>query len=198
MATDNEEYLKFQHPKTGRRLRENSEVWNESEWGFLSDLSDPRGHVFRQRGFFWSHLRESVASANEYYYSFVMSATKHTIIYIRDLSAGEGPVRLENIGGATYTPGTPSNPINLFAGGASPDLAITAGATGVTGGVAIPVDFLFSTGNKAAVAGGAGLPTIFPPNTELLLKVTNESVGANPGIKLALAFAEVAIPNDLV
>ena len=194
----NDDYLKFQDPKSGRRVRENAELWNEPDWGFLNDLADPRGHVFRKRGFFWSHLRESVASSDEFYYSFVMSSTKHTVIYIRDLSAGEGPVRLENMVGASYTPGTSAPPFNLFAGGPAPELAITAGATGVSGGTVIPVDFLFSVGNKAAVAGSAGLPTIFPPSTELVLKVTNESVGVNPGIRLALAFAEVVIPEGLI
>ncbi len=195
---EEELHLKHQILKVGRRIRENAELWNEADWGFLQDLSSPAGHVFRKRGFFWSHLRESVSSANEYYYSFVMSATKHTVIYIRDLSAGEGPVRLENMIGASYTPGTPAPAINLFAGGPSPEIVITAGATAVSGGTTIPVDFLFGVGNKSAVAGGAGLPTIFPPGTELVLKVTNESGGVNPGIRLALAFAEVAIPSDLV
>lgn len=194
----NDDYLKFQDPKSGRRVRENAELWNEADWGFLSDLNDPRGHVFRKRGFFWSHLREAIASADEYYYSFVMSATKHTAVYIRDLSAGQGPVRLENIAGATYTPGTPVSPFNLFTGGPAPDMVVTAGATGVSGGTAIPVDFLFGSGNKTAVAGGAGLPTLFPPGTSLLLKLTNEAAGTNPGIRLALAFAEVVIPEGLI
>ncbi|MBN46220.1 MAG: hypothetical protein CMH23_07075 [Methylophaga sp.] len=195
---EEELHLKHQIPKVGRRIRENAQLWNEADWGFLQDLNDPRGHVFRKRGFFWSHLRENVANGDVYYYSVVTSSTKHTIIYTRDLSAGEGPVKLENIIGATYTPGTAIAPINLFAGGPSCDLAITAGATGVSGGVTVPVDFLFGAGNKAAVAGSAGLPTIFPPNTTLVLKLTNEAVGTNPGIKLALAFAEIVIPDDLV
>lgn len=182
----------------GRRVRENLESWNRADWGFPQGLMDPSGHVFRGRGFFWSNLRTAVPAGDEYYYSLTFSATKHTIIYIRDMSAGEGPVRLESIIGPTFTPGGVANPINLFAGRAAPDMAVTAGATGVSGGTTIPVDYLFSAGNQTAVAGSAGLPTIFPPHTELLLKVTNESAGVNPGIRLALGFAEGVIPGDLV
>lgn len=186
-------------PTTGRKIRENGESFNVADAEFLVDLDNPTGEVFRKRGFFWSDLRLSVASGNVFYYAFTLSTTLHTIIYVRELSAGEGPVQLENIIGGSYTAGTVlPNPINLFAGSPSADMQIVKGVTFGGGGTVIPVDYLFGVGNKGAVAGSAGLPTIFPPGTELLLRITNSSAGVNPGIKLSLAFVEVEIPNDLV
>lgn len=176
--------------RTGRILREDSSIINEADMKWLQDLSDPTAMVFRKKGFFIGHLRESVASSNVHYYSFTTPADKYIAVYIRTLDAGEGPVRLENVVGATFTPGNPLTPVNLFTGGPASSMTITEGATNVLGGTTIPNDFLFGAGNKVATAGSSGLPTVLPPNLTVLLKVTNESGGVNPGIRLALAWTE--------
>jgi hypothetical protein len=186
-------------PVTGRKIKENGDMLAAADAEFLADLIDPTASVFRKRGFFWSDLRTSVAAGNVFYYAFTLSQTLHTVVYVRELSAGQGPVQLDNIVGGTWSGGTVDNqPINLFAGNPGSDMVITEGVTYDGGGVTIPIDYIFSAGNKSAVAGTAGLPTIFPPGVELLLKLTNIGLGTNPGIKLSLAFTELEIPNDLI
>ena len=166
-----------------------------SDSDFLASIANPVWGTFRKRGFFWSDLRLSVPNSDVYYYSFVSSSDKHTVIYGRNLAAGEGPVAMDLLFGATYTAGTPDPPINLFAGGPPCDAVFTNGCTDVSGGVVSNVDYLFSAGNNSAVAGSGGQPTIFPPDTELLIRLTNTSAGNNPGIQLQLAFVEINIPD---
>lgn len=187
-------------PRTGRMIKENGEVFNEADSEFLNDLSEPTDAVFRKRGYFWSHLREDVSGATPYYYYFKAPSDKHVVVYARTLEAGEGPVRLETVVGATFTPGSGTlvPPINLFTGGPAAGLIARADVTGVTGGMTMPADYLFSAGNKVATAGSNALPTIVPPDLEIFLKITTESEGVNPGIRLALAYTEVVIPDDLV
>lgn len=189
--------LRSQHPFSGRRMRENATAWNEADWGYLQDLMSSQGDTFRKRAFFWSNFREDVAASNVHYYSFAFSQTKHTIIFIRELAAAEGPVRMNAVFPVSYTPGTEINPFNLFIGSAGPDLVITTGVTDVVSAGENLVDYLFSAGNKSAVAGGSGLPTIYPPGFEVLVKLTNESTGTNK-IKLSMAIVELEIPDDLV
>lgn len=187
-------------PITGRQIKENGDAFNVADSAFLTDLSEPTEAVFRKRGYFWSHLREDVSGSTPYYYYFKAPSDKHVVVYAREMSAGEGPVRLETVVGATFTPGSGTlvAPINLFTGGPAAGLIARAGVTGVAGGMTMPADYLFGAGNKAATAGSNALPTILPPGLEIILKITNEADGVNPGIRLALAYTEVVIPDDLV
>lgn len=164
---------------------------------FLENLSNPVYASYRKRGFFWSDLRTSVVAADEYYYSFVFSSQHHTVIYGRNLSAGEGPVEMNLIVGATYTPGTLKPAFNLYLGAPAPDLVVTRGVTGVAGGASSLVEYAFGAGNNSAVAGSGGQPTIFPPGAAALVKLTNHALGTNPGILLQLAFVETEIPDNL-
>lgn len=166
-------------------------------YDYLSGITNPANLVYRGMAFTWSDLRLAVPNADVYYYSFVTSPTKHTVIYNRSLEAGEGPVDLDIIFGATFTPGTPASAINLIAGEPNADIQITKGATGVTGGVVSPVAHLFRAGSNTPVAASSGLPTIFKPNTTLLARITNTAAGTNPGILFALAFAEVVISTKI-
>lgn len=189
--------LRSQHPFSGRRMRENATVWNEADWGYLQDIMSSQGATFRQRAFFWSHFREGVSSGNIHYYSFAFSPTKHTVIFIRELAAAEGPVRMEAVFPVSYTAGSEVNPFCLLVGSPGSDLTITTGVTDVVPAGSNLVDYLFSAGNKSAVAGGSGLPTIYPPGMQVLVKLTNESSGDN-AIKLSMALVELEIPDDLV
>lgn len=187
-------------PLTGRWIKENGESFNLADSAYLTDLSEPTEAAFRKRSYFVAHMRESVSNGDVYYYSFTAPSDKHIVVYTRTFRAGDGPVQLDVVAGATYTPGTPLIPTNLYTGGPASGLVATAGATDVTGGITIPNDYLFGAGNNTAVgsAGEAGLPTILPPDIDLLLKVTNLASGTNPGIRIALAYTEVVIPDDLV
>lgn len=164
---------------------------------FLLGITDPANLVYRGRAFTWSDLRLLVPQNDVYYYSFTTSATKHTAVYNRVFDAGEGPIRLDIVFGATFTLGASSSAINLIAGEPGPDIAITKGVTSVVGGATSLVGYDFASGNKSAVAAPAGLPTIFKPNTTFLAKVTNLSSGTNPGILFSLAFAELLIPEHI-
>jgi len=170
-----------------------------SDSEFLANLSNPVYASYRGRGFFWSDIRLAVPSDDVYYYLFRFPALLHTVIYGRNLSAGEGPVAMDLLFGATYDDpsGTLDPPINLFLGKPASQTVVYNGITGVSGGIESKVDHLFSAGNNSAVAGSGGQPTIFPPGVELLVRITNNSLSANPGIQLQLAWVEQTIPNDL-
>lgn len=198
MANRFSRYLTDLLPRVGRLIKENGEAYLEADAGFLEDLSDPLRSVFRKRGYSLSSTRTDVANGNIYYYSIAAPADKHVVVFDRVLGAGEGPVSLDTIIGATFTPGTPLTPQNLFLGGPAAGTVVTSGATGVTGGTTVPSDWLFSAGNKQATAAAAGLAGILPPSTSVLFKITNTSGGTNPGIRLALQFAELDIPSDLI
>lgn len=182
--------------RTGRLLRENGLIFNEADAGFLSALNNPTAVVFNGKGFFWSDITPALNSGDTYFYSFVLSATKHTVIYTRNFAAEQGPMSLHNLVGATFTPGTDKPAINLFAGQPAADIQVTRGATSVSGGVEILVDELFGAGNNTAVAGSAGLPTIFPPGAQLVLRITSNATGSNRA-KLSLGFAELEIPAEV-
>lgn len=164
---------------------------------YLLSLINPTSLVYRGMAFTWSDLRLSVASADVYYYSFATSPTKHTVIYNRAFEAGEGPVDLDLIFGASFTPGAPASAINLIAGEPNAELQITKGASGVSGGAVSPVAHLFDAGSHRPVAASSGLPTILKPSTTLLARITNSAAGTNPGILFALAFAEIKIPENI-
>lgn len=164
---------------------------------YLLGITNPTNLVYRGMAFTWSDLRLAVANADVYYYSFVTSPTKHTVIYNRALEAGEGPVDLDLIFGATFTVGTESSAINLIAGEPAGEIQITKGVTNVVGGVVSPVAHLFRAGANTPVAASSGLPTILKPGTTVLARVTNSALGTNPGILFALAFAEVVISTKI-
>lgn len=190
--------LKFTNARSGKLVKDNFEAWNEADWGFLQDLASPFGAVLRKRGFFWVDLKLNLASEETYYYSFEFSQVKHTLVFARPFAAGEGPIKLEIMSGATFTPGTASPIMNSYIGEAGPDLVITKGATNVVGGLVTFIDYLFSAGNLTSVAGSINLPTVFNPSDSMLLKITNKGTGTNPGIKVGLEFTEVEIPEGLV
>lgn len=191
MSQDQFTHLLRKDPRNGRMIKENGNYFNEANYLSALGLENPSLNVLKQRTFFWQHLREEIPSANEHYYAFVMPADKYVLVYTRLLESGQGPVRLESVVGATFDNGTPISPVNLFTGGPAAETTMDSGVINVVGGTVIPNDFLFGAGNKVGVAGGSLAPTIVPPGVTFLLKVTNEATGTNPGIRLALVFAEI-------
>lgn len=175
---------------------------DKSNFEYMLPLVNPTVLAYRGNGFNWSDLRQGVTNG-DYYYSFVTSTTKCTVIYNRALDCAEGTVRLDLIASPTsFTPGAASNSTNLFIGRSSPDLVITRGASNVVGGVSTPpnnpVAFLGTAGNNAPVSGSAGQPTIFPPGVTFVAKInSNVSGGSNAWINFALSYAEVYIPPHL-
>lgn len=168
-----------------------------NNYEYLSAITNPANLAYRGMSFTWSDLRLAVPAADVYYYSFVTSSTKHTVIYNRALEAGEGPVDLDLIFGATFTPGTASSAINLIVGEPAGEIQITKGVTNVVGGVVSPVAHLFRAGSNTPVAASSGLPTILKPGSAILGRITNSALGTNPGILFALAFAEIVIPTQI-
>lgn len=189
--TDQFNWVKDRVPRQGKMIRNNGEIVNQADAIYLESLGDATSNVFRGRGFFWQHTRENLVQNDEYYYSFSIPAGVYAVVYSRTLEAGQGPVRLESVVGASFTGGTAVSAVNLLTGGAAAQVTALAGVTGVTGGVTIPNDFLFGGGNKVGVAGATKFPTIVPPNVDFLLKVTNEATGTNPGVRVALVFVEI-------
>lgn len=194
-----EDLLRLQTPETGRKYKEDATVVNVADTEFARSLLEPSTIALRKQGFFFQHLREGIPNNDEYYYRLKAPATKHAVIYTRELAAGEGPVRFETvINPSSYSAGTIVPSVNLYTGGPSAETVVEAGVVPV-GGITIPADYLFGTGNKQGTAGsGAGIPTIIPPNVEIFAKFTNEATGTNPAIRFALAFAEIEIPDILV
>lgn len=191
-----EDYLRLESPKTGRRRKEDATVYNEADAGYAESLLLPRSVVLRKQGYFFQDLRLSVAAANVYYYRLKAPIDKHLVIFVREITAGEGPVTFETVVTPTsFTPGTMITPTNLFTGGAASTAEVEKGVV-PTGGATIPADYLFGAGNKSATASsGAALPTILPPGLEIFGKITNGTTGPNPGIRFALAYGEIDIPD---
>lgn len=188
-------YLQWLLPTTGRKITEDGGVINEADLDELRALTDPLLATFRGQAHFYQHRFDLPVAPGSYSIAFTTSATKHTVVYSRLLSSAQGPIELVNIVGATFTPGTPGTSTNLFAGKPAADIAISNGVTGITGGVTIPNDYAYSLGNNTAVgtAGPAGLPTILPPSTTIILQTINRSNQVG-NARLAIAFAEFTIP----
>lgn len=199
-APDNEEYLGLAHPQTGRRYKDSpaGDVVNVADTEYIRSLLDASSVAARKQGFFMQDLRESVSNNDVYYYRLKAPADKHLVVFSREVTSGEGPVRFETVvAPSSFTSGTMIIPTNLFTGGAASTAEFEKGVV-PTGGVTIPADFLFEAGNKKGTAATSNLPTILPPSTEIFAKITNESSGTNPGIRFALAYAELLIPDTLV
>lgn len=189
------DWLLRQQPTSGRMINEDGGIINEADLNELRALTDPLLATFRGQAYFYQHRFDLAADPGSYSIAFTTSATKHTAVYSGRLTSGQGPIELVNIIGATFTAGSPGNSTNLFAGKAAAQMAVSNGVTGITGGEVVPNDYEYSTGNNTAVgtAGPAGLPTILPPSTSIILQVINRHNGAN-NARLAIAFAELIIP----
>lgn len=189
------DWLLRQQPVSGRMINEDGGIINEADLNELRALTDPLLATFRGQAYFYQHRFDLAAQPGSYSIAFTTSPTKHTAVYSRQLTSGQGPVELVNIIGATFTDGAAGSPVNLFAGKPAAQTAVSNGVTGITGGVTIPNDYAYSTGNNTAVgtAGPAGLPTILPPSTTIILQVINRHNGTNSA-RLAIAFAELVIP----
>lgn len=190
------DWLFSQHPRTGRIVNEDGEFINEADLNELRALTDPLLAAFRGQAYFYQHRFDLSAAPASYSIAFTTSATKHTAVYSRLLTSGQGPVELVNIIGAAFTAGAAGSAVNLFAGKPAAQIAISNGVAGITGGVTIPNDYAYSTGNNTAAgtAGPAGLPTILPPSTNIILQVINRHNNTN-NARLAIAFAELTIPS---
>ena len=177
-------------------INEDGGIINEADIAELRALVDPILATVRGQTFFYQHRFALSASPGSYSIAFTTSETKHTVVYSRNLTSEQGPIELVNIVGATFTAGTPGVPVNLFAGKTAPQIAVSNGVTGITGGVTIPNDYAYSTGNnsEAGTAAPAGLPTILPPSTTIILQIDNRVNQAN-NARLAIAFAELVIPD---
>lgn len=198
MANGPLDWLRLQLPITGRKRQESGEVVNVADTEFTRSLLESTSVVLRKQGYFFQHLREDVTQNNVYYYRVKAPSDKYLVIFSRNLSAGEGPVRFETVvQPSSFTPGTTITPTNLYTGGPASTSEVERGVV-PTGGVTIPADFLFGAGNKVGTAGASNLPTVIPPGVEIFAKITNESEGVNPGIRFALAFGELDIPDILV
>lgn len=189
-------FLQLLTPRSGRLVNEAGALVNEADVLLASGVLEPSAVVLRKQGYFFQDLREDVASGNVYHYRLKAPADKHLAVYVREITAGEGPVRFETVvQPSSFTPGTTITPVNLYTGGPAAAAEVEKGVV-PTGGVVIPADFAFGAGNKQSTAGGsAALPTVLPPGVEIFARITNESAGVNPGIRFALAFAELALPD---
>lgn len=189
------DWLLQQQPRSGRAVNEDGEFINEADLSEFGALTDPLLATFRGQGYFYQHRFDLATQPGGYSIAFTTSPTKHTVVYSRLLTSGQGPVELVNIIGATFTDGTAGTPVNLFAGKPAAQIVVSNGVTNIAGGTVIPNDYAYSTGNNTAVgtAGPAGLPTILPPSTNIILQVINRHNGTN-NARLAIAFAELAIP----
>lgn len=189
------DWLLQQQPRSGRAVNEDGEFINEADLNELGALTDPLLATFRGQGYFYQHRFDLATQPGSYSIAFTTSPTKHTVVYSRLLTSGQGPVELVNIIGATFTAGTAGSPVNLFAGKPAAQIAISNGVSGITGGVTVLNDYAYSTGNNAAAgaAAMAGLPTILPPSTTIILQIINRHNGTN-NARIAIAFAELTIP----
>lgn len=194
-----QEWLGLAHPVTGRKIKEDGNRINVADTEYSRSLLESFSVVARKQGYFFQDLRENVSNGDVYYYRLKAPSDKHIVIYAREISSGEGPVRFETVVlPDSFTAGTIVTPTNLYTGGAPGTSEFEKGVIPV-GGITIPADFIFGAGNKSGTAGGsASLPTIIPPNVEIFAKITNEAAGTNPGIRFALAFAEIDIPDIIV
>lgn len=189
-------YLNLALPRTGRITRENGEFWNESDGGYLRDLLDTANAVFRKQAFNLANTSDAMATGEDFYWSITTSTTKHTIVYARVFYATEGPMTTDLLFGATYTAGDAVLTPPLFVGSPSADVVVTRAVTGVSGGVVSPVDEIFGAGNNVSVSATAGLPTIFPPNSDFLVRATSGASGSNK-LRIDIGFAEIELPDDL-
>lgn len=196
MANSPLDWLRLKLPITGRQFREDGSVVNVADIAGLKSLLDPPSISARKQAYFFQDLRESIAQGDVYYYRFKAPADKHIVIFNRDIRVGAGPVRFETVVGVTsFTPGAPRNSVNLYTGGPSGTAEIEAGAIPADG-TEIPADYIFSEGNNnSPTAASNDLVTILPPGLEIFTKLTNEAQGTNAGIRFALAFAEVLVPD---
>lgn len=184
-------------PKTGRHRRESGAVVNTADTDYARSLLDPTSVVLRKQGYFFQDTRLDVSNNDVFHYLLRAPSDKHVVIFNRDLRCGEGPVVFDTIVGATFTDGTPIIPTNLYTGGPAAGMTVQKGLTDVSGGTVIPADYLFGAGNREPTAAESGLPTILPPDTEIIARITNDGAGTNPGIRFALALAEIDIPDDI-
>lgn len=196
MANSPLDWLRLKLPITGRQVKETGVYVNVADTEFLRSLLDPTAVVARKQAYFFQDLREGLSTNDVFYYRLKAPADKHLVIYNRDIRAGEGPVRFETVVGVTsFTPGTPRTAVNLFTGGPATTAELESGVV-PNDGIEIPADFLFGAGNATPTAASSGLETIIPPGVEIFAKITNEAAGTNPGIRFALAYGELDIPDQ--
>lgn len=193
-----EDLLRLQTPETGRKLKEDADALNVADVYYADSVADPSSVALRKQAFFTQELRESLSQGNVHYYRLKAPADKDLIIFNREISTGQGPVRFETlIQPTSYTPGTVIPPVNLFTGGPASTAEFESGVVPV-GGITIPADFVFSAGNKQGTASSSQIPTVLPRGLEIFAKLSNEGQGTNPGIRFSLAFAEVDLSDVLV
>lgn len=190
-------YLRLALPRTGRMTKENGEFWNESDGGYLGDLIDPVKSVFRKKAYNLANTSDDLASGETFYWSVTASLTKHTVVYSRIFFVTEGPMTVDLIFGSTYTPGSATVTPPLFVGGPAAEAVVTRAVTGVSGGIASPVDEIFGSGNNVSTSASASLPTIFPPGSDFLIRATSGATGTNK-LRIDIGFSEIVIPDNLV
>lgn len=183
-------------PVSGREITEDGGYISSADLKELSAIFDPILSVVRGQAYFYQSRFSLDAAPASHSIAFLTSATKHTAIYSRVLTSEQGPIELVNIIGATFTPGLAGIPVNLFAGKPAAAISASNGVTAISGGIVIPNDYAYSEGNNTAAgtAAPAGLPTILPPSTSIILQVINRANQAN-NARIALAFSEIDIPE---
>lgn len=175
-------------PTTGRMIRELGLVKNVADSESREDMMFQRVSLKGLAYFFNEKL--SIPPLGSRSWSLVAPADKAIVIYNRTLKVAGGNFDIDIFDNPAFTPGTPLTAYNFIRNGGDRSDIVTAGATGVSGGLNTIRDVVFAgtaPGQGTGVVNVTEAVYVIPAGDTSIIRVTNRENQAHE-IRLLIGF----------